>query len=108
MALSMPAQVWVMVGLAGQGCFFLRFVVQWLASERAGRSLVPKAFWYLSISGSVIILAYAIWRRDPVFVIGQSTGLFVYVRNLVLIRRTEAPYRGRAVPRRLRRRRAHG
>lgn len=97
MALSAPAGLWVAVGLAGQGCFFLRFVVQWLASERAGRSLVPKAFWYLSIVGSLIILAYAIWRRDPVFVVGQSTGLFVYVRNLILIRRTEGPSgRGRA------------
>jgi lipid-A-disaccharide synthase-like uncharacterized protein len=87
--LSVPAQGWILIGLTGQGCFFLRFVVQWLASERAGQSLVPKAFWYLSIAGSVVILAYAISRRDPVFIVGQSTGLFVYVRNLVLIRRAE-------------------
>jgi len=106
--LSGPAAVWVAVGLVGQGCFFLRFVVQWLASERAGRSLVPKAFWYLSIAGSLIILAYAIWRRDPVFVVGQSTGLFVYVRNLILIRRTEAPSGRRPTPAALHGGRIHG
>lgn len=100
--------LWVAIGLAGQGCFFLRFVVQWLASERAGRSLVPKAFWYLSIAGSLIILAYAIWRRDPVFIVGQSTGLFVYVRNLILIRRTEAPSGRPATPAALHGSRIHG
>ena len=101
-------QGWVLIGLAGQGCFFLRFVVQWLASERAGRSLVPKAFWHLSIAGSLVILTYAIWRRDPVFIIGQSTGLLVYVRNLVLIRRAEGPSRRRAAPGRLHGRGVHG
>ena len=106
--MSVPVQGWVLIGLAGQGCFFLRFVVQWLASERAGRSLVPKAFWYLSIAGSVVILAYATWRRDPVFIVGQSTGLFVYVRNLVLIRRAEGRSRGRAAPGRLHRGGVHG
>ena len=106
--MSVPVQGWVLIGLAGQGCFFLRFVVQWLASERAGRSLVPKAFWHLSIAGSLVILTYAIWRRDPVFIIGQSTGLLVYVRNLVLIRRTEETSRRLATPGRLHRHDVHG
>jgi len=76
---------WVAVGLGGQLMFTARFLVQWIASERVGRSVVPLAFWYLSISGGLILLAYAIWRRDPVFILGQSMGLVVYLRNLVLI-----------------------
>jgi lipid-A-disaccharide synthase-like uncharacterized protein len=78
-----------MIGFAGQACFFLRFVVQWIASERIGKSVIPRAFWYFSILGSVVILSYAVWREDPVFMIGQSTGLFIYIRNLVLIQREE-------------------
>lgn len=78
---------WIALGLAGQTCFFTRFLVQWIASERAGRSIVPKAFWYLSIGGSLIILSYALYRRDPVFILGQSVGLIVYTRNLVLLKR---------------------
>ena len=87
----MPAEhTWVGIGLAGQACFFSRFLVQWLASERRGRSVVPRAFWYLSISGGLILLSYSLWRRDPVFILGQSVGLFVYIRNLVLLRREDA------------------
>ena len=86
----MPAEAWLVIGFLGQACFFSRFLVQWMASERAGRSLVPRAFWYLSIAGGLIVLSYAIWRRDPVFILGQSVGLFVYLRNLVLLRREEA------------------
>jgi lipid-A-disaccharide synthase-like uncharacterized protein len=86
----MTAATWIGIGVAGQACFFMRFFVQWIASERAGRSVVPVAFWYLSISGGLVILAYAIWRRDPVFILGQSTGLFIYLRNLTLIRRQRA------------------
>ncbi|MGH7565987.1 MAG: lipid-A-disaccharide synthase N-terminal domain-containing protein [Gemmatimonadota bacterium] len=85
----MPAEAWLVIGFLGQACFFSRFLVQWMASERAGRSLVPRAFWYLSIAGGMIVLSYAIWRRDPVFILGQSVGLFVYLRNLVLLRREE-------------------
>jgi lipid-A-disaccharide synthase-like uncharacterized protein len=86
-----PAEhTWVGIGLAGQACFFSRFVVQWLASERRGRSVVPRAFWYLSISGGLILLTYSLWRRDPVFILGQSVGLFVYLRNLMLLRREDA------------------
>lgn len=76
---------WVMIGLGGQLLFTARFLVQWIASERAGRSIVPLAFWYLSIGGGLVLLAYAIFRKDPVFILGQSTGLFIYSRNLWLI-----------------------
>lgn len=87
----MPAEhTWVGIGLAGQACFFSRFLVQWIASERKKRSVVPRAFWYLSISGGLILLSYSLWRRDPVFILGQSVGLFVYLRNLVLLRREDA------------------
>lgn len=87
----MPAEhTWVGIGLAGQACFFSRFLVQWIASERRGRSVVPRAFWYLSITGGLILLSYSLWRRDPVFILGQSVGLFVYLRNLALLRREDA------------------
>jgi lipid-A-disaccharide synthase-like uncharacterized protein len=81
---------WVAIGLLGQVCFFSRFFVQWVASERAGRSVIPRAFWYFSIAGGMILLSYAIWRRDPVFILGQSGGVFIYLRNLVLLRREDA------------------
>lgn len=77
---------WIMIGLAGQLLFTARFLVQWLASERARRSVMPVAFWYFSIGGGLVLLAYAIYRKDPVFVLGQGMGLFIYLRNLWLIR----------------------
>lgn len=76
---------WVVFGLAGQLMFTSRFLVQWIASERAGRSLVPVAFWYFSIAGGLILFTYAVYRGDPVFILGQSLGLFIYSRNLWLI-----------------------
>lgn len=76
---------WVVVGLGGQLLFTARFLVQWIASERAGRSVMPIAFWYFSIAGGGILLAYAIHRWDPVFILGQSLGVFIYSRNLWLI-----------------------
>lgn len=79
--------VWLVVGFLGQALFFLRFFVQWLASERAGRSVVPRAFWYFSILGGLTLFVYAMWRQDPVFIVGQSTGLFIYARNLHLLNR---------------------
>ena len=82
--------VWLAIGLAGNAAFFARFLVQWIASERAGRSYVPVVFWYLSIAGSLILLAYAIHRRDPVFTLAFLPNCVVYVRNLVLLRRTGA------------------
>lgn len=77
--------IWMLVGFAGQTLFSARFIVQWLASERAGRSIVPTAFWYLSLGGSSILLAYAIHRMDPVFIVGQGAGLAIYLRNLHLL-----------------------
>ena len=77
--------LWIGIGLAGQALFSMRFVIQWLASEREGRSIIPIAFWYFSIGGGVTLLAYAIYRQDPVFILGQSTGVLIYARNLFLI-----------------------
>jgi lipid-A-disaccharide synthase-like uncharacterized protein len=83
---------WVIFGLIGQAFFTSRFVVQWIASERRGRSTVPVAFWYLSLAGGAILFAYAfLYRHDLVFTLGQAAGLFVYGRNLMLIRRAEVP-----------------
>jgi lipid-A-disaccharide synthase-like uncharacterized protein len=78
--------LWLAVGFAGQALFSARFLVQWLASERRGRSVVPLAFWYFSVAGGVTLLAYALYRRDPVFIVGQLGGLAIYLRNLQLIR----------------------
>ena len=80
-------KIWLGIGFAAQLLFSARFLVQWLASERAGKSIVPLLFWYLSIAGSTLLLAYSIYRRDPVFILGQSMGIFIYTRNLYLIRR---------------------
>ena len=79
---------WLVVGFFGQALFFSRFMVQWIHSERIGRSAVPKIFWYLSLGGGLLLLVYAIHRQDPVFILGQTAGAFVYIRNLVLLRRT--------------------
>lgn len=78
---------WLIVGLLGQLAFTARFIVQWVASERAGRSVVPVAFWYLSISGGLIVLAYGIHKFDPVIILGQLPGVIIYSRNLWLINR---------------------
>jgi len=76
---------WVVLGGIGQFLFIMRFAVQWVASERAGRSYIPVSFWYLSIGGSILLLVYAIYRRDPVFIMGQGPNVLIYVRNLMLI-----------------------
>ena len=88
--LDVLAQPMGMLGMLGQVLFFSRFLVQWLASEKKGRSVVPLSFWYLSIGGGGLLLVYALWRKDPVIVLGQAVGLFVYVRNLMLIHRRKA------------------
>ena len=85
--MSTTEAIWLGIGFLGQGIFFMRWVVQWLASERRAESRVPIAFWYMSLFGGLITLAYAIYRRDPVFIAGQSVGSFVYLRNLMLIYR---------------------
>jgi lipid-A-disaccharide synthase-like uncharacterized protein len=76
---------WILAGICGQALFMVRFLIQWIASEKAKRSTIPVAFWWLSIGGAAILLAYAIWRADPVFILGQSMGFFIYARNLWLI-----------------------
>jgi lipid-A-disaccharide synthase-like uncharacterized protein len=78
--------LWIVIGFLGQALFSARFFVQWLASERVKRSVIPTAFWYFSLAGGVTLLAYAIHRQDPVFIAGQGLGLVVYLRNLYLIR----------------------
>ena len=82
-----PDRAWFALGLAGQGLFAGRFFAQWLASERLKRSVVPQAFWYLSLSGGLVLLVYAIHGRDPVFILGQGAGLLIYGRNLWFNRR---------------------
>lgn len=77
--------IWLTVGFIGQALFSMRFMAQWLTSEREGRSVVPVSFWYFSLAGGATLLSYAIYRADPVFIVGQVTGLFIYGRNLQLI-----------------------
>ncbi|MEQ9400945.1 MAG: lipid-A-disaccharide synthase N-terminal domain-containing protein [Longimicrobiales bacterium] len=77
----------LVLGLVGQGVFASRFLVQWIVSERRQESVIPVAFWYLSLGGAVLLFTYAWLRGDPVFMLGQATGSIVYVRNLILIRR---------------------
>lgn len=79
--------IWVTVGFVAQFMFMMRFVIQWFASEKAKRSVMPEAFWYWSIAGGALLFIYAIYRVDPVFILGQGTGLFIYIRNLQLIMR---------------------
>ncbi len=78
---------WVVLGFVAQAMFFMRFAVQWIASERAGRSVVPTAFWVFSVIGGLLLLIYALQRKDPVFIAGQGLGLFIYLRNLQFIMR---------------------
>ena len=78
---------WVALGFLAQGLFTARFLVQWLASERAGHSVIPLAFWLFSIGGGVLLLVYALYRKDPVFIAGQAFGVFVYLRNLYFVMR---------------------
>ena len=82
----MTTQFWLIVGFIGQGLFSARFVIQWLATEKNRKSVVPLAFWYFSIAGSLTLLAYALFRKDPVFVLGQTFGVFIYLRNLYFIK----------------------
>ena len=81
---------WVLLGFVAQAFFTARFAVQWIASERAGRSIIPVAFWWCSIGGGLLLLVYAIYRRDPVFILGQGFGVFVYLRNLQFVLRDKS------------------
>lgn len=82
-----PERVMLVVGFGGQLLFAMRFIIQWIRSENAQRSIIPVAFWYFSISGGFVLLLYAIWRQDPVIICGQGLGLIIYSRNLVFIHR---------------------
>ena len=79
--------LWLIVGFSGQAFFSARFLIQWITSERAKKSIIPEAFWWLSIGGAMLLLVYAIYRKDPVFILGQSVGFFIYGRNLQLLHR---------------------
>jgi len=79
--------IWIAIGFLGQILFSLRFFFQWLVSEKKKESVIPISFWYFSIGGGLILLSYAIYRKDPVFILGQSMGVFIYSRNLYLIYR---------------------
>lgn len=83
---SRTEAIWIIIGFGGQFLFMMRFLVQWVVSERAKQSVIPIAFWYFSLGGGMVLLSYAIYRQDPVFIMGQSLGLFIYLRNLLLIR----------------------
>ncbi|MBL7069650.1 MAG: lipid-A-disaccharide synthase N-terminal domain-containing protein [Candidatus Omnitrophica bacterium] len=78
---------WLILGFFGQFLFFMRFLVQWIASEIKKKSVIPVPFWYFSLGGSMVLLIYAIHRKDPVFILGQSLGFIIYTRNLILISR---------------------
>ena len=85
---------WLLIGFLGQAMFSARFLVQWLSSEKIKKSVIPNAFWYFSLAGGATLLAYAIHRRDPVFMIGQGAGLFIYLRNLQFLwrdRKSQTP-----------------
>jgi lipid-A-disaccharide synthase-like uncharacterized protein len=78
----MPEKYWLILGFVAQAVFTGRFIVQWVASERAGRSVIPMAFWFLSLAGSTLLFVYAVYRKDPVFMLGQGAGVAIYLRNL--------------------------
>ena len=83
----MTTNQWLIIGFVGQALFGARFIIQWVVSEKKGESTIPLAFWYCSIGGAIVLLTYAIYKQDPVFIVGQSLGSIVYVRNLILIDR---------------------
>ena len=84
---------WLALGFTAQALFASRFFVQWIVSERMGRSVIPISFWFLSLAGGALLLTYAIWRKDPVFIVGQSCGVFIYSRNLTLLYKERAKNR---------------
>ena len=92
--ISTTELIWLTVGFTAQAMFSMRFIIQWIASERARRSIVPETFWYFSFAGGLMLFIYAIYRMDPVFIIGQGSGLFIYARNIHFIisaKRESAP-----------------
>ena len=91
-----PEQIMIVVGFGGQALFASRFIIQWLKSEGAKKSVIPVAFWYFSIGGGAVLLLYAIWRQDPVIMCGQGLGLFIYARNLYFIIRSAKEEKAKA------------
>lgn len=81
--------LFVIIGLIGQGMFSMRFIVQWIASEKAGKSVMPFSFWVFSLLGSALLLFYAVYRKDPVFILGQAPNLLIYSRNIWLIKKSK-------------------
>lgn len=94
----MSNKLWIAFGFLAEGMFFMRFFVQWLASEIKKESTVPVAFWYFSVLGGAMLFTYATWRLDPVFMLGQGMGLLIYTRNLILIHRKRKKDQTNAVP----------
>ncbi|HEV3184769.1 MAG TPA: lipid-A-disaccharide synthase N-terminal domain-containing protein [Xanthobacteraceae bacterium] len=86
---------WAVLGFLAQALFSARFLIQWIVSERARRSVIPVAFWWFSIAGGALLFVYSLHRRDPVFIIGQGGGLFIYIRNVMLVLREQ---RGEPTP----------
>lgn len=82
-------KIFLYIGLFGQLCFSMRFIIQWIYSEKAKKSVIPVAFWYFSLSGGIILLVYAVYHRDPVFIMGQAPGVFIYSRNIYLIHKNK-------------------
>ena len=82
-------RIFLYVGLFGQLCFSMRFIIQWIYSEKAKKSVIPIAFWYFSLVGGIILLIYAIYHKDPVFIMGQAPGVFIYSRNIYLIHKNK-------------------
>jgi len=89
MSLDRVPTEWLVLGFLGQAMFTARFIVQWITSERRRQSVVPVMFWWFSVAGGALLLIYALKRADPVFIVGQSAGILVYSRNLILIRRAK-------------------
>jgi lipid-A-disaccharide synthase-like uncharacterized protein len=85
------ADFWLIFGLLAQLLFTARFVIQWIASEKLGKSVIPLAFWFLSVGGGTMLLIYGLVRREPIIILGQGLAVFIYIRNLMLILRTKNP-----------------
>jgi lipid-A-disaccharide synthase-like uncharacterized protein len=86
-----PKQLWLVVGFLGQSLFFGRFFLQWIATERRKKSVIPRSFWLFSLGGGAVLLFYSIHQKDPVFIAGQAAGLLIYSRNLWFLRRSDDP-----------------
>ena len=94
-------QIWLIIGFIGQTIFASRFLIQWIVSERASKSIIPNIFWWISIAGSLILLSYAIHKQDPVFIVGQSCGFLIYSRNLYLIRQDKRASKKNLIPQKI-------